>query len=147
MSYSVTGVATIPFPVHTLQDDRYSVPGSHRSIAPQPLSVQDGADLPATPGRGNAHAGANSSSPRVSAAGQSSPVDTVTLTTSQKVQKLQREGESALQIAAKLSLPAKEVLRDLHVDTHVPQSFTVAPVTSPLDGNTTATVSVPTSRA
>ena len=141
MSYSVTGIAAISFPIQTLHNDAYSVPGSHRALTPIAPETQKSVEL-----SGSSNTPVNSASPIAKAvdAKHTARVDTVTLSTSQKVLKLQQEGESALQIAAKLSLPTKEVQSDLHVDTHVAQSFTVAPVTAPLSGNTTATVSAPT---
>ncbi len=141
MSYSVTGVAAISFPIQTLPNDAYSVAGGHQALTPIAPDTQKNVEL-----SGSSKTPVKFASPltKVVDAKHASHVDTVTLSTSQKVLKLQQEGESALQIAAKLSLPTKEVLRDLHVDTHVAQSFTVAPVTAPLSGNTTATVSAPT---
>ncbi len=138
MSYSVTGVAAISFPVQTLQSEAYSVPGSHRALPPLTSNTHGTVDPLA------ASTTQASGTFKVAVGKHSLPVDTVTLSTSQKVLKLQREGESALQIAATLNLPTKEVQSDLHTETHVAQSFTVAPVTTPLGGNTTATVSVPT---
>ena len=74
------------------------------------------------------------------ASGIAAPVDTVTLSTTQKVQNLRNEGEGDTLIATTLNLPIKEVDGDLHLSTQVAQhqSFTVAPVTSPLTSSTVA---------
>lgn len=147
MSYIVSGVAAISFPVPALQNDTYSVPGSHRALPSLADAQHTGVESQASLSKGDAQASPVRVGATSTEAKHALPVDTVTLSTSQKVLKLQREGESALQIAATLNLPTKEVQSDLHVDTHVAQSFTVSPVTTPLSGNTTATVSAPTVHA
>ncbi len=133
MSYSVSGVAAIPFPIQTLQSDAYGVPGSQRAIQPHTTS-----ELTAnyTPGKAVEQAEPAAGTVKGSVPKQNTPVDTVTLTTTGKVLKLQREGESTAQIAASLNLPAKEVQSDLHIEDHAAQSFTVAPIVTPLSGNT-----------
>ena len=71
------------------------------------------------------------------------PVDTVTLSTLDKVRNLRQQGEGDTLIATTLNLPLKEVDSDLHVSTQAPHlSFTVAPVTSPLSTNTVAETTV-----
>ena len=133
MSHSITGVAAISFPLPVLQGDAYGIPEGYRAltpVAPDALRRDDPQASAVTKTQPEATAA------KVVKARQAPVVDTVTLSTAQKVLKLQREGETALQIAATLDIPTKEVQSDLHTDTHVPQSFTVAPVTTPLSGNT-----------
>ena len=150
MSFAVTGIQAIPLSISFHGTDASYGPVSH---AKAPAGASDGA-APSTSQTSNfAHpdssktilAPGTDAAPAVAVVpvkpvSTAAPVDTVTLSTTDKVRNLRQQGEGDTQIASTLNLPIKEVQSDLHLDTHVPQAFTVAPVNNALSTGASTSV-------
>jgi hypothetical protein len=156
MSYSVTGIQAIPasFPFPGTDQASAGTNASHQTKSATDQSNSNTVSLSATdtvsistPDNFKALSYSSSDVPHVvgvlpvKVPGVVEPVDTVTLSTVDKVRSLRQQGEGDTQIAAALNLPIKEVQSDLHLETSAHLSFTVAPVVAVLTVNQPAAVS------
>ncbi len=133
MSYPVTGIqsntAGFAFPAtEHASGGVISAPLSKTAADPNKSGFQ-ATDATKAPAPNNFVA----ASAALTATYAAAPVDTVTLSTVDKVKQLRGEGEGDTVIATTLNLSIKEVDSDLHL-SQAPQhvSFTVAPIVSSL---------------